>query len=118
MCRAIEYLTRLRDLSRKAAEAFDEDFPQQKSVYWRDFYAYDKAIDALMAAPQEPEASRINLGAFRDAVKAAMEKKEIEPEKIAPLCSEIIGALAGARIGRIIVDASTDPADKEEHDGT
>lgn len=104
MCRAIEYLTRLRDLSRKAAEAFDEEFPQQKSVYWRDFYAYDKAVDALMDAPQEP--SGINLGAFRDAVKAAMEKKEIEPEKIAPLCSEIIGALAGARIGRKI-DADT-----------
>ena len=67
MRRAIEYLTRLRDLSRKAAEAFDEDFPQQKSVYWRDFYAYDKAIDALMDAPQEPEASRINFERFRAA---------------------------------------------------
>lgn len=110
---AIEYLTRLRDLSRKAAEAFDEDFPQQKSVYWRDFYAYDKAVDALMDAPQEPETSGINLGAFRDAVKAAMEKAEIEPEKVAPLCSAIIGALTGARIGRKIDADTSEPVQRD-----
>ena len=101
MRRAIELLTRLKELSRKNAEAFDGPFTTDtKSIYWRDFYAYDKAIDALMDAPQEPEASGINLGAFRDAVKAALEKAEIEPEKVAPLCSAIIGALTGARIGR------------------
>lgn len=95
---AIEYLTRLRDLSRKAAEAFDEDFPQQKSVYWRDFYAYDKAVDALMDAPQEPETSRINFERFR----AALEKEGFTPEE----AMRINGALVGAMLGR-----------KAEHDG-
>ena len=89
---AIEYLTRLRDLSRRAAEAFDEDFPQQKSVYWRDFYAYDKAIDALMDAPQEPEASRINFERFR----AALEKEGFTQEE----AMRINGALVGAMLGR------------------
>ena len=98
MRRAIEYLTRLRDLSRKAAEAFDDDFPQQKSVYWRDFYAYDKAIDALMDAPQEPETSRINFERFR----AALEKEGFSQEET----MRINGALVGAMLGRKI-DADT-----------
>lgn len=118
MQQAIDYLKRLRELSRREAEGYAADFPEQKkfysSVYWSDYYAFSKAIEVLEAAPQEPETRGINLGAFRDAVKAAMEKAEIEPEKVAPLCSAIIGALTGARIGRIIVDASTDPADKED----
>lgn len=104
MRRAIEYLTRLRDLSRREAEGYAADFPERKkfysSVYWSDYYAFSKVIEVLEAAPQEPETSGINLGAFRDAVKAAMEKAEIEPEKVAPLCSAIIGALVGAMLGR------------------
>ena len=92
MQQAIDYLKRLRDLSRKAAEAFDEDFPQQKSVCWRDFYAYDKAIEALMEAPQMPEASRINFERFR----AALEKEGFTPEE----AMRINGALVGAMLGR------------------
>lgn len=104
MQQAIDYLKRLRELSRREAEGYAADFPERKkfysSVYWSDYYAFSKVIEVLEAAPQEPETSGINLGAFRDAVKAAMEKAEIEPEKVAPLCSAIIGALTGARIGR------------------
>lgn len=99
---AIEYLTRLRDQSRKAAEAFDEDFRigAQKSVYWHDFYAYDKAIDALMDAPQEPETSRINFERFR----AALEKEGFTPEQ----AMRINGALVGAMLGRTVKDERSD----------
>lgn len=92
MRRAIEYLTRLRDLSRKAAEAFDEEFPQQKSVYWRDFYAYDKAVDALMEAPQIPETRSVNLERFRSALRAAGFDQD--------QASKAIGALMGSMLGR------------------
>ena len=98
MQRAIEYLTRLRDLAKKNALAFDEDFRAdgRNSVYWRDYYAYDKAVDALMDAPEIPAYTGINFERFR----AALEKAGFTPEE----SMRINGALVGSMLGRRIDD--------------
>lgn len=92
MQQAIDYLKRLRELSQRAAKAFDGDFPELKSIYWSDYYAFDKAIRVLEAAPQEPEASRINFERFR----AALEKEGFTQDE----AMRINGALVGAMLGR------------------
>ena len=102
MQQAIDYLKRLRELSRREAEGYDADFPERKkfysSVYWSDYYAFSKVIEVLEAAPQEPEASRINFERFR----AALEKEGFSQEET----MRINGALVGAMLGRKI-DADT-----------
>lgn len=89
--RAIEYLSARKAEAEKAAAAFEESY-HARSIYRADAEAYGKAIEALMEAPQMPEARSVNLERFRSALRAAGFDQD--------QASRAIGALMGSMLGR------------------
>lgn len=89
--RAIEYLSARKAEAEKAAAAFEESY-HARSIYRADAEAYGKAIEALMEAPQMPEARSVNLDRFRSALRAAGFDQD--------QASRAIGALMGSMLGR------------------